>query len=88
MKGFNALAKLGGMGGKPKYGKETENPVSKALKKFSGNVISKGLAREDQQGKTYSPDESKKRQLVGEYAKKLQGKKPIKPDQGSKGRSV
>ena len=88
MKGFNALAKLGGMGGKPKYGKETDNPVSKALKKFSGNVISKGLAKEDQQGKTYSPDESKKRQLVGEYAKKLQGKKPIKPDQGSKGRSV
>jgi hypothetical protein len=84
MKGFNSLAKLGSMGGRGKNEEESDNPVSKALKKFSGNVISKNLSKEDQQNKSYSVDERKKRQLVSEYAKKLQGKKP-NPNSGYQG---
>ena len=87
MKGFNALAKLGSMGGRGKNEEESKNPISKAIQNFSGNVISKNLKKEDQQGKTYTSNEIKKRQLVSEYAKKLQGKKlNAKPgDQGPKG---
>ena len=87
MQGFNAVAKLGAMGGKPKYS-NPDNPVSNFLKKLSGNSISKSLKRDSND--SLSPDESKKRQLVGDYAKKLQGTKDrYRPGQGkNKGRTV
>jgi hypothetical protein len=83
MQGLNAFAKLGGMGGKPKH-HDPDNPVSNALKLLSGNVIAGSLKRDSRPNESLSVDEMKKRQLVGEYAKKLQGLKPYqKPGSGS-----
>jgi hypothetical protein len=89
MKGLNTIAKLGGMGGKPKYS-DPNNPVSGFLKKFSGGVIAGSLKRDAQNNESLSPDERKKRQLVSDYAKKLQGKKDsYRPGPGNnKGRTV
>ena len=37
MKGLNAMARLGGIGGKPKP-EDPDNPISNFLKKLSGNI--------------------------------------------------
>jgi hypothetical protein len=84
MQGFNSVMKLGGLGGKPtKNG--TNNPVSKFLQKVSGGSISKSLNRDARDPNSISSDEKKKRELVGEYAKKLQGTKNKKSGSGSTG---
>ncbi len=72
MKGLNAVAELGAIGGRPKH-ENPNNPVSSFLKKMSGGSISKSLKRDSQNSELFTPDERKKRQLVGDYAKKLQG---------------
>ena len=74
MKGLNALARLGGIGGKPKFS-DPNNPVSNFLKKASGNVIAGSLKRDAVEAGSLSPNEAKKRALVSDYAKKLQGGK-------------
>jgi hypothetical protein len=85
VQGLNAVARLGGIGGKPKRS-DPDNPVPNFLKKLSGNVIAGSLKRDSQSNESLSLDERKKRQLVGDYAKKLQGNKPYKkPWRGSQG---
>jgi hypothetical protein len=82
MQGLNTMARLGGMGGKPRH-EDPDNPVSSFLKKASGNVIAGSLKRDPQNTEALSPDERKKRQLVGDYAKRLQsgrGRYAQKPD--------
>ena len=82
MKGLNVMAKLGGIGGKPKP-EGQDNPVSNFLKKFSGNSIAGSLKRDSQNEGSLSTNEREKRKLVSEYAKKLQqGKDYKKPGQG------
>ncbi len=89
MQGLNTIAKLGGLGGKPKR-EDSDNPVSGFLKKFSGNVIAGSLKRDAQGTGTFSTNENEKRKLVGDYAKKLQQgkeyKRPWKGPQGPQGK--
>ncbi|HEY5039298.1 MAG TPA: hypothetical protein VIJ93_09530, partial [bacterium] len=89
MKGLNAVAKLGAIGGKPKYS-SPDNPVSSFLKKVSGNSISKGLERDAKNSENFTQSQRDKHKLVSDYAKKLQGKKDrYRPGQGNnKGRTV
>lgn len=85
MKGLNALARLGGIGGKPKF-HDKDNPVSNFLKKASGNVIAGSLKRDAVEAESLSPNEAKKRALVSDYAKKLQGgKERYSQKKGSRG---
>ena len=82
MKGLNVMAKLGGIGGRPKP-EGQDNPVSNFLKKFSGDSIAGSLKRDSQNEGSLSTNEREKRKLVSDYAKKLQqGKDYKKPGQG------
>jgi hypothetical protein len=86
VQGFNALAKLGGLGGRPKT-EDQDNPISNYLRKVSGNVITGSLKRDSQNAGNYSTNEKEKRKLVSDYAKKLQqGKDYKRPGQGSQGK--
>ena len=89
MQGLNAVAKLGALGGKPKYS-NSDNPVSSFLKKVSGGVIAKGLKKDAQNFENLTQSQKEKHKLVGDYAKKLQGTKDrYRPGQGkNKGRTV
>jgi hypothetical protein len=81
MQGFNSVMKLGGLGSRPTRN-DPNNPVSKFLQKISGSSISKSLRRDSRDPDSISPNEKKKRELVGDYAKKLQGIKNKKPVDG------
>jgi hypothetical protein len=87
MQGFNSVMKLGGLGSKPNRN-NPNNPVSKFLQKVSGGSISNSLKRDARDPDSISLNEKKKRELVGDYAKKLQGIKNKKPGDvyGSKGK--
>ena len=78
MQGFNSVMKLGGLGSKPNRN-NPNNPISKFLQKVSGGSISKSLKRDSRDPESMSLNEKKKRELVGDYAKKLQGIKNKKP---------
>ena len=90
VKGMNAIAKVGSLGGKNRPSGDPDNPISTALRKFSGNVISKSLKKDSQNVGNFTPSEKEKHKLVGDYAKKLQGNKDrYRPGHGnSKGRTV
>lgn len=75
MKGLNAIAKVGGIGGKPKQG-DSDNPISNFIKKTAGNVISRNLDKEWKKNLDVSPLEVEKRRALGAYAKRLQRSKP------------
>ncbi len=77
------------MGGKPKYEEESDNPVSKFLKKFSGNVISKRLAKEDPTRQ--EPIHQMKGKNANSFANtqknsKARNQNPKPGDQGPKGK--
>ena len=85
IKGLNVAAKLGGMGGKPKFS-DPDNPVSSFLKKFSGNSIAGNLKKDSKNYENFTPDEKEKHKLVSNYAQKLQkGKESYKPKSGNQG---
>ncbi len=85
MKGLNTVAKLGGMGGKPKFS-DPNNPISSFLKKFSGDSISGSLKKDSKNFNNFTPEEKEKHKLVSDYAKKLQkGKEGYKPRSGNQG---
>jgi len=86
MQGFNTVMKLGGLGGKPTT-KNPDNPIPSFLQKISGGSISKSLKRDARDPDAISPNEKTKRELVGNYAKKLQGIKNKKPSGGPTGSS-
>jgi hypothetical protein len=86
MQGFNTIAKLGALGGKPKRS-DPDNPVSDFLKKLSGNVIAGSLKRDSQNAGNFTTNEMEKRKLVSDYAKKLQQRKDYKkPWHGPQGK--
>jgi hypothetical protein len=85
MKGLNAVAKLGGMGGKPKYS-NPDNPVSSFLKKMSGASIAGSLKGDGKNFDNLTSNEKEKHKLVSNYAQKLQkGKESYKPKSGNQG---
>ncbi len=85
MKGLNAVAKLGGIGGKPKYS-NPDNPVSSFLKKMSGASIAGSLKSDSKNFENLSTNEKEKHKLVSNYAQKLQkGKESYKPKSGNQG---
>jgi hypothetical protein len=88
MQGFNTIAKIGGMGGKPKH-EDPNNPISKALQKFSGGVISKNLKKDSKNFANFTPGEKEKHKLVSNYAKKLQrGKESYRPKPRNQGKGA
>ncbi len=84
VKGMNAIARVGAVGGKPSLKGGSDNPIAESLRKFSGGVIEGGLKKEAKDPKTMSPSEKKKHDLVSNYAKKLKGER-FTPKPGGRG---
>jgi hypothetical protein len=89
MKGMNAIAKVGSLGGRNRPSGDPDNPISNALRKFSGDVISRGLKKDSQNAENFTPSEREKHKLVSDYAKKLQrGKEGYRPKPGNQGKGT
>lgn len=84
VKGMNAIARIGAVGGKSGQKGGSDNPIAESLRKFSGNVIEGRLKKEGKDPDSMSPNEKKKHDLVSSYAKRLKGER-FTPKQGNKG---
>ena len=84
VKGMNAIARIGGVGGKPGQKGGSDNPIAEFLRKTSGNVIEGGLKKEGRDPESMSKNEKKKHELVSNYAKKLKGES-FTPKKGNRG---
>ena len=75
MKGLNAVARVGSMGGKPSQKGGSDNPIAEFLRKTSGGIIEGRLKGEGKKMESMSPNERKKHELVSNYAKRLKGER-------------
>jgi hypothetical protein len=70
MKGIHMGAKFAGFSTKNRGEQGETNPTSSLIKRFSGDMISKNLAKD--YNKNFSQKETANRQLIGAYARRLE----------------